>query len=363
MAFDDVTEEDELLDEEDRIERMRTDRLIPKDRPITFGPAPAETLPAGAIEARVISLHRGHFRAFADGQVYFVHLAKRMLIRERKYHTPVAVGDAVIVVPLPVLTANAEPRAQLVHVMERTTVLSRPAARHRKRRKGAAEDVEQLMVANVDLAVIVYPGKDELRSHLIDRLLIAAERGGLAHLVVFNKADLMGERRSEFEAALAEYAELGTPGLITSAVTGEGVAQLRDHIHNRISVFVGHSGVGKSSLLNAIQPGLHLRIGELNRKTGRGTHTTTAVQLLPLTIGGYVVDTPGIREFGLHDLSPDDVFKYYAEIAEAADRCRFRNCTHTGREPGCAVSEAVEAGTVSRSRYRSFLALFASLES
>ncbi|MGE3850659.1 MAG: ribosome small subunit-dependent GTPase A [Planctomycetota bacterium] len=372
-SFRDVIDEREgaLIDEEDRIDRVNAERVVPSDRPVSFleaGPLAADELPEGTIEGRVISMHGDHFRVQTAGATgpatWLVHLARKLLIRERRFRHPVAVGDDVAILPVATTgtTGADEPQAQLVAIRERRTWLSRPSAKHSKRRHDVyKDDIEQVMVVNVDQLVVVMTASEEIgvvRTNLIDRFVVAAERGGMRAVVVINKQDLIpAEQAEDYEEVIGLYRGLGYLAALTSATTGAGIDQLREWLTGRTTVFAGPSGVGKSSLLNAVQPGLELRVSDVNRKTGRGRHTTTAVQLLPLAVGGWVVDTPGIREFGLHELRPQDAWKYFPEIEAAAAHCEFADCSHTGKERGCAVVAAMEDGEISDRRYDSFLAM------
>jgi ribosome biogenesis GTPase len=174
-----------------------------------------------------------------------------------------------------------------------------------------------------------------------------------------NKTDLAQDMAACHEA-IEPYQQLGYQVILTSALTGKGVARLKDTVRAKTSVLAGLSGVGKSSLLNAIQPGLQLRIGVVSDHSHSGRHTTTQVNLLKLDIGGYVVDTPGIREFGLSGLRRNDLVRFYPEIAAAESGCRFADCSHT-HEPGCAVKAAVQQGQLSRVRYHSYTQIYPTL--
>jgi len=229
------------------------------------------------------------------------------------------------------------------------------------------------IAANVDLAVIVAAAVDPpLRPGLIDRYLLGLERGGVAAAVCINKVDLLHteEARAELEALLAPYLELDLPVLRLSASTATGLDALRERIHGRTCVFVGHSGVGKSSLLNALDPTGERAVGAVRdhrgtseeedsglggggRGGGRGRHTTTSSSLRDLGEGTRIIDTPGVRAFGLEHLTPDEVLAGFADLAVYAADCRFSNCAH-GVEAECAVRLAAEAGRVAASRYASF---------
>jgi ribosome biogenesis GTPase len=192
------------------------------------------------------------------------------------------------------------------------------------------------------------------RLRMLDRLLVGAEIKDIPIAVCANKIDLVG--RQEARALFGIYAEIGYPVHYTSAVTGEGIDELRDTLRGRISGLVGPSGVGKTSLLNAMQPGLGLRVREVSQATSKGRHTTVVPQLLPLDVGGWVADTPGIRALALFDIDPEELDAYFPDIAPLVARCQFSDCTHTV-EPGCAVMQAVEEGRVGCHRYESYVRL------
>ena len=225
----------------------------------------------------------------------------------------------------------------------RATKLSRPGGEH-------ARVAEQVFAANIDVLVVVAAAaKPEFKSGLVDRYLIAAEVGGVTPILCINKMDLIEHEPPEIDA----YRELGTTVINTSCKTGEGIPDLREALKGKLSVFAGHSGVGKSALLNALQPGLDLATREVSEATKRGKHATTAARLYELDHGIRVIDTPGIRALGLWAVSPEEVAYYFPEMADAAQACKFRDCTHTA-EPNCAVLSAVEAGELDDGRLRSY---------
>src|SRR5579885_461970 len=215
---------------------------------------------------------------------------------------------------------------------------------------------EHVLVANVDQFVIVVslvePG---LKPHLIDRFLASAEQGGISPILCLNKADLVDPAR--YQPTIGLYSQLGIPTLLTSAATGQGIDRLRSLLKGRETVFAGQSGVGKSSLLNRVEPGLGLRVREVSTATQKGRHTTTTAELIELGFGGWVVDTPGIRQFQLWDIIPEEVEGFFPEFRPLVPLCAFPDCTHT-HEERCAVKRAVRLRLVSASRYTSYLGMF-----
>lgn len=225
-------------------------------------------------------------------------------------------------------------------------------------RRGPTDRRPKIIAANIDRMLAVVAARDpEPRLEQLDRLLVIAEANGIPPVVVVNKADLDREEGESFARRAREiYRVPGYPVLVVSAETGEGVDELRRTLAEGTSALVGASGVGKSSLLNAIHPELALRTGELSRKVRRGRHTTVTSRLIRLPDGGLVADTPGFGDVGVWGVPPEEVEACFPEIRGLGDRCRFRGCTHLS-EPGCAVLEAVEAGEIPRSRWKSYAAL------
>jgi ribosome biogenesis GTPase len=220
---------------------------------------------------------------------------------------------------------------------------------------------EQILVSNIDTVLVVAAAKrPDLTPRLIDRFLVAAESREIPAVIVVNKIDIDAE--NERAPMVEGYRALGYAVLETSAETGEGVDTLRASLQDRTSVLMGHSGVGKSALANALHPDLKLRTGDVHERTGKGLHTTSTVSLLRLPWGGYIVDTPGIREFGLWDLEPRDITFCFREMADKMQSCRFNDCLHE-REPGCAVKAAVDAGEITPWRYESYLKILETLRS
>lgn len=262
---------------------------------------------------------------------------------------PVAIGDTVHFVPA------EEGRGMIVEVLPRKSEVVRRAA--------GKERLKQVIVANADQVVpVMAAAQPRLVWELLDRYVAAAEEAGLRACIVITKIDLVDP--AEIEDDVAVYRKLGYPVVLTSTVTGEGIEETAHLLRGKISVLAGKSGAGKSSLLNAIQPGLGLRVSEVSSSTHKGKHTTTHLEMFPLDIGGSVVDTPGMREFGLWDESSKrqrgehenlDLAELFVDLRPHLGRCRFGlGCTHA-HEPGCAVKEAVARGEVAERRYRSYL--------
>lgn len=209
-----------------------------------------------------------------------------------------------------------------------------------------------VLVANVDLLLIIASAAEpEIKPHLIDRMLVTAEVSGMLPLVCVNKVDLVDQ--ADLQPLLGVYGQLGYPSLMLSTLTGQGIDQLRSIVRGKQSVVSGQSGVGKSSLLNAIQPGLDLKVRTVSEETEKGRHTTTAAVLIPLDSGGWVVDTPGIRQFQLWDIIPEEIASYFRELRPYVARCKFPDCTHT-HEQECAVKDAVADGKINLRRYESY---------
>jgi ribosome biogenesis GTPase len=219
---------------------------------------------------------------------------------------------------------------------------------------------QQVLLANPDQAVFVFAcAHPDPHLRMLDRFLVIAGRQNLPAVIVANKIDLVG--REKAVEMFGFYPALGYPVFYLSARTGEGLEELRQRLQGKISVLAGPSGVGKSSLLNAIQPGLGLAVREISAAFNKGRHTTAVRELFPLAGGGYVADTPGMRSLALWDTEPEELDGYFPELAPLVNQCQFSNCNHK-TEPGCAVRAAVEAGQVRPERYDSYLRLRAGEE-
>ncbi len=246
------------------------------------------------------------------------------------------------------------PQGIIEEVLPRRTKVSRQASR----RSGG--NVEQVLMANLDQVVAVQSLKDPApQKGFVDRLLVAAERFGVQGVLVLNKWDLADP--DEPVARWEYFEKLGYRVIRTSAESATGLDELGEILRNRLSLLIGASGVGKSSLLNGIQPGLRLRVGEVTGKTGLGRHTTTRTELFPLVGGGFIADSPGIRGFDPWDIDPIEVDRYFPDFRNEVENCRFRTCIHRD-EPDCGVKDAVRAGRIPAWRHGAYLMILKDLE-
>ena len=313
-------------------------------------------------DGMVFKKSQGHYVVEADGKTIVCSISSR-LRKELIYPTsspfsgtlrrvrsvedirevdPVAVGDMVCFVDA------GNDTGMIVEVLPRKNKLVRSAAGGKAR--------EQVIVANVDQVVPVFAAAQPApKWELLDRYLVAAEAADMPALICITKIDLV--EPAELLEQLRPYRAIGYPVLLTSASTGEGIETFKQALAGRVSVFAGKSGVGKTTLLNYVQPGLGLRVNEVSSQTGKGKHTTTSLEMFALDFGGSVVDTPGMRSFGLWDVDGSDLAGLFREMRPYLGRCRFgASCGHR-HEPGCAIKEAVATGAIDARRYQSFLRL------
>lgn len=264
----------------------------------------------------------------------------------RKSAGPLVAGDQVVV-------ETGERDNVIIRRLPRRCELARPDNRGKSR----------IIAANIDQILIVIAPRPAFKEALIDRYLVAAELSGITPVIVLNKVDLLTSEDNEaVKKRLAVYEQIGYEVVEVSAKQANGFEALHQVLGGRNNIFVGQSGVGKSSLINALLPEVDARVGDVSHATNKGTHTTTTARLYHLPQrDGNIIDSPGIREFGLWQVGPADLASGFRELVTFRSHCKFRDCLHR-QEPGCAVRAAVEAGQISPQRYRSYLNLLESLE-
>ncbi len=268
-----------------------------------------------------------------DGQTVEATLRGKLRLREVRTTNPVAVGDRVVLDDGGTI-ADIEPRRN--YIIRRASNLSKES---------------HVLAANVDRAVLVATIiEPEVKPEFIDRFLVTCEAYGIPATIVLNKSDL-GAPAEDFRRT---YELAGYDVLEAAALTGEGIDALRELLRDKTTLIAGNSGVGKSTMINALIPSARVRTADISDAHHKGRHTTTHASMHELPGGGYVIDTPGVKGFGLIDITPQELARYYPEMIRRVADCRFPNCTHT-HEPGCAVREAVMAGEIAESRYISYL--------
>ena len=300
-------------------------------------------------EGIVIKAHGGVYDVQIGGQLYHCSLRHHIIEADRReraetkelpYVDLVSVGDRVQI-------SRSQSKTDIGYIEE---ILLRQTQFGRTR----VDKLPQVIVANLDLLLIIFAARDpQLKLRMLDRFLVTAEASGMLPVICINKIDLV--QLKKLKAQMALYEEIGYKVVYTSIVTGAGIDEMRAVMKDKISAIVGSSGVGKSSLLNEIQPGLRLRVGDVDERMHKGQHTTTEVSLLPLHFGGFVADTPGIRTLGLFEIDDEQGLDiYFPEMRPYIPECKFAACTHQ-HEPGCAVKNAVEDGEIHELRYDSYL--------
>jgi ribosome biogenesis GTPase len=306
---------------------------------------------------RVLSITSQGFMVDHKGETYTCFLRGLLKREKTKHKNIVTVGDFVFFEPLP------DREGYITNVEPRKSILSRA--------DNLSRNKEQLIAANIDQVIITASVvSPQLKPSLIDRYIIAAKKGGMEPVIIINKIDLLDD--DKYEAVVREveaeilkeckeaYKHANIPLIAISVEKKNGIEQLKEVMKDKASVFSGQSGTGKSSIINAIA-GLNLPVGETVHRTRKGSHTTTRAHLLPLEFGGWCIDTPGIKSFGVWDLSQEEVVSYFSEIQALGDQCKFPDCSHS-HEGDCAVIAAFERGEISALRYESYLTLIETLQ-
>lgn len=268
-------------------------------------------------------------------------LPGRFRLLKDEVTNPVAVGDIVDIEMVGDGTGSIE------RIYERRNHLAREAT-HGRRGK-------QIIAANIDQAIVVQAVKKPVyKTGFIDRFLVSCEIFRITPVIIINKTDLIGKKgENEIEQLKSLYNRLGYEVILSSIFDPDSLQIIENLLKDRISLFSGPSGVGKTSLLNHFHPDIRKAVSEISTFSGKGRHTTTFAELVPLPFGGYLIDTPGIREFGIVDTNPEDICHYYPEMRERIGNCKYYNCTHI-HEPGCAILRAVENNEIVQSRYKSY---------
>jgi ribosome biogenesis GTPase / thiamine phosphate phosphatase len=264
---------------------------------------------------------------------------------------PVAVGDIVEME----IESETENTAIISGIDERNNYINRQSPRHKHQ--------HHIVAANLDQSMLVATLKEPRTSQgFIDRFLVASEMYHVKPFIVFNKSDLYKKKEMDkFEAWKEMYESVGYQVFLISAAKQEGIGEVEKLLKNKTTLISGHSGVGKSSLLNVIFPEMNLKTQDVSGWSGKGQHTTTFAEMFDLPAGGRIIDTPGMREFGLVDISKPEVSHYFPEMRDRLNNCQFNNCLHYN-EPGCAIKDAVEKGEINEDRYISYLGIMESIE-
>ena len=279
-----------------------------------------------------------------DGTLVDCRVKGNFRLKGIRSTNPVAVGDNVI------FDRREDGTAYIVDILERKNYIVRKASNLSKQ--------SHILAANLDLCfLIVTISHPTTATTFIDRFLASAEAYRVPVVIIFNKTDLYNEaEREELEYLTALYESIGYRCLHTSAINNKGTDALKEMMQGKVSLFAGNSGVGKSSLVNALSPEIATKVGEISKTHDTGMHTTTYTEMFEFMPDSYIVDTPGVKGFGTYDMEIEEISHYFVEFFELSTDCRYGNCTHT-HEPGCAVLEALEKGKIAPSRYQSYLSM------
>ena len=279
-----------------------------------------------------------------EGNFYQCRIKGKLRLSGIRSTSPVAVGDRVD------FDLDDEAIGVIHTIDQRENYLVRKSVNLSKQL--------HIIGANIDLVFLVITLKNpETFTTFIDRFLVSAAAFGIETVLLFNKMDQYTEEELELVNELKElYSSIGYQSVFCSTKSGQGMSELRNRMKDNTSIFSGHSGVGKSTLINTVAPELRLKIGEISEQHGQGQHTTTFAEMFDLSFGGRIIDSPGIRGFGIADIDKEEIARYFKEFFKASENCKFNNCQHLS-EPGCAVKSELEEGTIAESRYQSYLSM------
>ena len=300
-------------------------------------------------KGRVIQSTGSWYKVKTEEDLIESRLPGRFRLDEKEVTNPIAVGDWVDI------SINEDGTGTIKNIHDRTNYITRQATHGRRG--------EHILVSNLDRAFVVQSVRQpKMKEGFVDRFLITCEAYDVDASIIINKMDLANDKANNYVREVSElYESLGYPVFTTNALDEESLNDLKNEIAGKTTAFIGPSGVGKTSLLNTIDPSYSEKVGEVSSYSNKGKHTTTFAKLIEIENGGFIVDTPGIREFGLFNIEPWELSLFFPEMLDARQNCKFNTCTHI-HEPGCGVIKAFEEGKIDAGRYNSYINMLESLE-